>query len=297
MQREINFSYNVINITVHPHTTDTYRDMFRDACHASVKVPQKYFGDELMDLRIRNLDPMDAGYPDFAGIAGDINRFMPIGDSPWYDREKGIPLSDEEKPNFDSNRFYPKLVSFPFVFLPDGHRLFIVSSLSGKRLTAAKFAKAFQLMFKRPELSEKYGDVSAHVETDKSGIDAILRIEQLEKLKISVTLPNGDDLAEYERIWVDRLKEQNISKIDENLTAQRGEKLLPDESTRALMGLAQSNGYISAEGHTNSEKVALKSSEFPLQYRDHFPEGASIFKKLIADAMEKISIFTNRNAP
>lgn len=123
----------------------------------------------------------------------------------------------------------------------------------------------------------------------------MLRIEKLQKLNIKVNLPNGDDLSDEEEEWIERFRKQNVVSINETLKAQQKHKLNPDKTTIALMHLAQSNGTIVAEGYTNSEKVVLKSEEFPVNYRDTFPEGESIFRKLLAGAKEKLAIFSRRN--
>lgn len=295
MDRKINFAISVVNITAHPNSPEIYEKLLQTACKTSIEAPQKYHGDELIDMRERRLEPLETGDAEFGGIAGEINKFTPVGDSPWYDRERGVQLPDDEKPAFDTSRFCPRLASFPFVFLPTGHRMFIVTSVNNKKLSSAYFAKSFQSICNRPDLVSEFGDIAVNVEIDKSGIDTILSIPELEKLIIRLTLPNGDDLSDMQQEWLSKLNRQNVAKIHQSLSAQRGKKLVPDEETHALMTLAQSNGYIIAEGRYNSEKVKLKSSEFPVEYKSYYSEGESIFRKLISLAKEKIGFFIHKN--
>lgn len=292
MPRKLNFIYSVLNITLHPHSPEIYANLFHAACAASETMPIKYHGDEHIDLREISLE----GTPDinFNGIAGYINKYSPIGDTPWFDRKKGVPLPEGEEPDFDRERYCPHFSQFQFLFFPDGHRLFIITSIQGTRLSPAYIAKSLENLFKRPEIFDRYGSVAVNVEMSRSGIEAILRIQRLEKLMIRLTLPNGDDLTELEQEWMDKLEKQNVAKIQEVLTAQRDKNLTPDDTTLALMNLAQSNGYIWAEGITNSEKVKLKSSEFPVEYRSNYIEGESLFRKFIESAKTKLLDFISR---
>lgn len=297
MSRHIQFRYGVINITIHPNSVSQYEELFRKACSIVPPVLEKYRGDEWMTLSLQTLDGLQTGAVDFPYIAGMIDKFTRISDEEWFDSQKGIAVTDEERPQFDTQRYHPNHSSFPFVFLPEGHRLFFVNAFNRKNLSAGFFTEALRRWLNRPELVEEFGDIAVNLETDNSGIETMLRIEKLQKLNIKVNLPNGDDLEEEEEEWVERLRKQNVVAINETLKAPRQHKLEPDKKTLALMHLAQSNGNIVAEGYTNSEKVILKSEEFPLHYRDSFIEGESIFRKLLAGAKERLPIFSRRTAP
>lgn len=295
MSRNIPFRYGIINITIHPHTPSQYEELLRDACSSVPPFLGKYRGDEWMTLSLQELDGLQTGSVDFPYLAGTIDKFTRISDEEWFDSQRGVAVTDEERPQFDIQRYHPNHVSFPFVFLPQGHRLFFVNTLYGKKISPSFFTDALNHWLDRPNLKEKFGDIAVNLETDNSGIEAMLRIEKLQKLNIKVNLPNGDDLSDEEEEWIERFRKQNVVSINETLKAQQKHKLNPDKTTIALMHLAQSNGTIVAEGYTNSEKVVLKSEEFPVNYRDTFPEGESIFRKLLAGAKEKLAIFSRRN--
>lgn len=107
-------------------------------------------------------------------------------------------------------------------------------------------------------------------------------------------MPNGDDLVEEAERWKEVLDTQQIGRIDETMSAQHGKSIKPDKITVELMGLAQSNGYIIANVIEDGKKIKVKSSEFPINYTDTFPEYESIFDKLIDNTVSKINDFISK---
>lgn len=292
MPRKISFPYGVINITIHPHSPQKYLELFNEAFSPRPPVKQKYRGDEFISVSLYEIEGLEMPTPEFRGIVGYINKFNRVSGD-WYDGNQGERANEEDKPGIDTERFFSNHIMFPFVFLSQGHRLFFISSQEGKKLSGAYLAKSLEKLLNTQELIEKYGNVSVNVEMSSVGIEAMLGMDRLDKLLIKVTLPNGDDLEEEEEEWRQRLEEQNVARINENIAAPRNSNLKPDVRTKALMRLAQSNGSITAQGLEHGEKKILKSSEFPMEYQGDYIEGDSIFKALGKCALEKISLFTN----
>jgi hypothetical protein len=295
MPREIKFSYSVINITTHPHSPEGYIELFKDAFSEVPPVKQKYYGDSYISLRLNPNYGVYGQRGQKSILYGSIYKYTRIADGEWYDGHAGIPLKDEDKPEFDTDRYCPNLNEFPFVFFPQGHRLFFITSHRGERISTAYFANALDKLLNRDFLKEKYDEVIVNVETDSSGIEAIINMQRMERLDIDVSLPNGDDISEEEEAWRERLQEQGVTRIKETLKSQKNGRITPDKTTLGLMRLAQSNGYIEAQGVQDGERIKRKSSEFPVEYHDKYFDGTNILEQLIRNGIAKLHAFTHRN--
>ena len=294
MPREVKFSYSVVNVTMHPHSAKQYVGLFNDAFSEMPAVKQKYFGNDYISLKVDSTDFSNNRGGEAKFITGLIFKYTKIGDGDWFDGQECIALKETDKPDFDTERYCPNLNELPFVFFPDGHRIFFVKAHKGKNISTAYFARALESLLNREFLQEKYGKVEVNVEMDISGIEAILGLQRIDRLQISVSLPNGDDLEEEEEEWLRSMREQEIAKISEDLKGHRNGNIKPNTRTKALMGLAQSNGTIIAHGLHHGEKIVWKSSEFPVDFQDKYHPESSVLEQLIKNGIAKLSLFTNR---
>ena len=289
--RNIKFYYSVLNITMHPHSPEMYLDLFKELFPNRRPAQEQYFGNDYISLTLGE----ESLYKGVSYLPGTIKKFTKIGEQDWYDIEEGLVLKDEDRPDIDINRFYPNLSTFDFVFLPKGHRLFFVHKLRRENLSQAYFARSLQRIFDTEKVRSKYGDIAVTVEMNDLGMEAIYRIGKLERLTIRVTLPNSDDLSPEKASFIARMEAQGISRIDETMKAHNDKSITPDKNTKALMELAQSNGFIIATGIDNGKRVTRKSSEFPISEVDYYDQdGGSPCECLIKQAIEKIYTYIRR---
>ena len=287
----VNFKFSVINITTHPHSCEKYIKLFQDAFSCIPPLNTKYHGNDCIALVECGMEY----YNDKRIITGKICKYTQIQDTPWFNSEKGEMLSGDDRPNFDIAKLHPNAQYFDFVFIPDGHRLFITTKCRDITLSQAYFARALSKIFNNENLQEKYGEVNVTVEIDTKGMEAIEKMEKIERLFIRVHVPNGDDLSEEQDAFIERMNNQNASVVDENLRASKDKHIIPDKNTRALMDLAKSNGYVVARGVENGEKVTRKSSEYPVEYKSSYESKEStLLEKLICESISKISNFIQR---
>ena len=280
---ETKFSYSVINITTHPHSCDAFQ--------RETPITEKYFGNDYVSLKINNICIEN----DREFVTGYIYKYTQIRDGEWFDSDEGTVLSGDDRPSIDISRFYPNATTLNFVFIPEGHRLFFTTKHQGTTLSQAYFARALSRILNNDEFQEKYGEVTVTVEIDDKGMEAINKIQILEKLFIRVSIPNGDDLSSEKAEFIARMEGQNASSIDETLKAKRHKHITPDAKTKALMELAQSNGFIIARGIDHGERVTRKSSEYPVEYTDFYnQDGDTILNRLIINACNKIQNFIQR---
>ena len=290
MLKSTKYSVGVINITVQPHTPEKYISLFRDAFTEIPPASRKYRGNEYIALKALKFIT-DEPVPYVRGI---VYKYTKIADKDWFDSWNGTPLDEDGKPDFNTSRLHPNLSSVEFCFFPNGHRMFIVTKHKQDSISLAFFAKALTHLLNQDHLQKKYGEVSVSVETDAKALDAIQRMD-IEKLIIRVTVPNDDDLSNEKQRFIERLKKQNSRRIDEQLTAEKGMKLKPDEETIAHMELALSNGFIIASGREDNERVVKKTSESPIEYHLSYEEGVeSLWDNFVNFVRNKLSFFTNR---
>ena len=284
------YRINVINITTQPHSPENYIQLFKKA-FAQSPVKTKYFGTDnisLRDIRIQE----DA---DYSIVTGNIYKFTQISDNDWYDAIKGCPLSDDNKPQFDTSRLFPNLTTYPFCFIANGHRFFFVSKFKQDSLSVKFLTHSLYNLLNTPELIEEFGKVTVFVETDIQTLDEINAIDILQTLQIKLYLPNDDDISNEKERFVKRMKNQNSRGISETLIAEKGQTIIPDEETKAHMELALSNGIIIAKGIENEKKVVKRSIDSPQEFNeDYIERNGSLSQHIIDFAKKKINFFIKR---
>nr|VFK44989.1 MAG: protein of unknown function (DUF4747) [Candidatus Kentron sp. TC] len=133
-------------------------------------------------------------------------------------------------------------------------------------------------------LQEMYGEISVVVEPVEDALDKIFRMPHLRKLEIQINRPNSDPLHEYEKKFAARLKNQHAGKMRQDLTAKRNESLAPDDETRSLADLAQSNGYVRGLGTDQDGKPSEENTkEHPWQERVSYDPNTSIRGDIFMD--------------
>lgn len=288
--RYVNFHYSVLNITMHPHSPELYLELFKEAFPKNNQ-PGHYFGNDFISLQLGIKESCNG----VEYLPGIIVKYTKIKDQDWFDVENGQVLKDAERPNLDIERFCPNTIQLDFIFIPDGHRLFFIYKHQRERLSQAYFARALQSIFAADHIRLKYGDIAVTVEMDDSGMEAIHRLDSLERLTVRVTLPNSDDLSPEKASFVRRMESQGIARVDETLKALDKRGIKPDAKTKALMELAQSNGFVVATGMEGGKRVTRKSSDFPFSDSEKYNQDGEIPRDgLLRKALEKIHTFVHR---
>ena len=142
MGKDIKFHYSVINITIHPHAPKLYTKLLELACSAPHETC-KFHGNESMTLILEHPDELDTGKHDVPYLTGLIQRFTTISGGEWFDSQAGTAVSVVDIPQFDCTRYHPNLSTFPFVFLPDGHRMFVTIQFTPDRPLSVPAGVAF----------------------------------------------------------------------------------------------------------------------------------------------------------
>ena len=109
-----------------------------------------------------------------------------------------------------------------------------------------------------------YGRVETSLIQSEEGLDEILALRQLRRLRITYALPNPDDLGSFEAAMQQRLRDQHIQRQTLELEADTTNHIIPDEQTNLLAQSALSNGAVEDTGYDASNNlVTRKSIEHP----------------------------------
>jgi hypothetical protein len=195
----------------------------------------------------------------------------------------------------------PNLRIFNFAFFPHGHRLFFQTKtsplgiLKSNKISPSIFSGALYRLFNSTELVEKYGEINIYPEKQTELIDEILRLQNLTKLDIAITLPNDDDLSSHQKRIVERYRKEGVKNSQYILTGYKENGLKPEIETQAMMQLANSNGKITATGYRGEEKITISTDKYPVIIRDIYsPKTETTLQALARIAKREIARFTGK---
>ncbi len=293
MAKSTSFDVSVLNITLQPHSPELYVELFESVFTQKPAISKKYLGNDHISLKITDEIRTNDGNVD--AIFGYIQKYTVIDTDSWYDKEKDSKVKEGEEPNYDLSRFSPYYTSYEFIFLPNGHRMFVITKIKNDRLSIARLANSLELIFKEKWIADKFNNVIVNVEHDESTIDKMLSMEELEKLFIRVSLDNDDDNSDLKEKMINNMRRQNIHTATRLFVGERKQSILPDEETKALMELSLSNGYSIATGKRNGEKAVEKTSFYPFMIPEKYnSQFESLKDKLLIVAKRTIEYLRTR---
>lgn len=293
MSRAIAFDVSVLNITLQPHSPERYVELFEAAFSRRPAISRKYRGKEYMSVKIDWMERFSR--EEVRAIFGQIQKYTVIDSNSWYDKMTDSKAKDGDEPEYDMQRFSPYYKSFDFVFLPEGHRMYIITKLKQDTLSIAFVAKAMEAILNAGTLSDEFNKVVVNVEYDEASIEKLLSMKKLQKIFIKISLTNDDDVSDIKQKLLDKLKEQNVRTWEQNLIGEKNETIQPDAATTALMELSLSNGYSSVKGERYGKKVVEKTSSYPhIIPEKYYPNEETLFEKLFFIARNTIDYFRTR---
>ncbi|MHB8370773.1 MAG: DUF4747 family protein [Leptospirales bacterium] len=291
--KDRNISISIINITISPpHKASRYVQLMQDAL--GLKNPVNLKGDwvgmigaiaaeeDHTENNVRFLSGKFYKYIDLISTKKwfNIKEFKPA----QKNEIESIQIPDELKPHFQESHF---------VFLIEHHRLFFITKNGQNSFSPFQANKVLSSVFSRPEILTKYENVSTTMEPARESLDNILALPQLHTLRIEITPPNPDDLGEDEKEIFGRMHDQNARSYSVELSAATKNGLIPDEKTRKIAKVAQSNGTVTGIGGEYGNTNTLSTSQHPYYAKTSFnPEHENIFNVL---AKKAIDIWSNIN--
>lgn len=277
-----------LNITLHPHTSDKYVQLFRDAkaIRRSVRFKANHYA------MLGTIREMEEGAPEL-GLCGLLYRHIDFGkDEPWLNLLEEKPADEGDLDNIKiPEHLKPGLTSMRYVFFPEHHRLFFeTKNEEQKTLGPTSAQKIFSAILNQHSLVEQYGEVTITIEPSKEGLEKIFAIPKLKRLSLEICRPNADDLEDAEKKVLDRLNKQNAKREDITLIAEKGSSLEPDEDMKTLAQIAASNGKVTGKGKDQNNNTLDESTRdhpwgYTIKYDPDTQDGQSAFLQKAKDLL------------
>lgn len=284
MARERKITFGALNIVLPPpHKAERYVALFERVYGLARKAKMR--GDWvglIGELKIED-DPRRG-----AVVRGEFYKYIELDKTrAWYNVVSRKPaenkdidrivIPDELKPHFQF---------LPFVFFAKGHRLVCVTRDGQDTLSAHQVEAILEVIFRGAEIEKEFGRVEITIEPSLETLDEILTLPKLRKLELDITPPNPDDFADFERDLFEDLDEQNAGSLRFELTAAGGETLVPNEKTKKLAMVAQSNGRVVGIGGGRGKTRTLSTTQHPFEavgsyHPDVQPRSAAVFEKAV----------------
>lgn len=292
MPRERSFEVSAINIVIHPHSPARYLELIRrlGRMRTAVAVRGEY------QAMIGTVAPIFEDDPE-KGIWGEVWKFFELDPkSEWFNLVKHRRAEpDERKEIRIPPALKPHFSLFYYAFFPKQHLMIVETRSRGKSLSAGAVAKMLERLCERPAIAAEFGRVEVTVEPSAESLELIFQIPEIRRLRIEVSRPNADDLAEATREVMERLGKMNAERQVVELTAERHESLQPDDDIRTLAEVAQSNGEVEAEGFSNERRVYESTREHPLKETAKYdPNTQSSLEAFLTKARQLVSTILRR---
>jgi len=225
-------------------------------------------------------------------LLGTFVTYIKIDNSrPWFDREQRKQLIDEDgRPIAQVRESVGANSEFiSFVFDVSCHRLFVEI----RRYSPQSIANGLTALFNQEEINQRYGEIHVVVEPEIDVIDKIIAIPNKHKIDIYINIPNSDVPSDLEELIVSGMKSTNTQKKYIRYIAPKKSTLQTDDTMKAEMRIAGSNGHVSVTAKDARDKTFTKSTKkYPLtrtvpyyepsQYKDSFVNLALSIKQEIA---------------
>jgi hypothetical protein len=256
MARNPTITLGAVNIAADPHPTGIYRRLFAAAANRVVHLRGSDYA-KITAPQDRDTDP-----PSFYGrvlVWTEIDK-----NGKWLNQKKNEEATPEEKAKIQiPDDIDPNFRSFNFVFIDEKHRLVLEYRNELGQSFAPKSAEhVFRELFSEPYFGEDTPEVSVTAVPSHEALDKIYNITRLKHLEIFIIRPNPDDLTEETGRILERLIKQGAKSQKFELQKRAKVKTLkPDEETKTMAEIAQTNGYVAGEGTDADGKPVYESTQ------------------------------------
>ena len=284
MARNKSIVLSVLNITLHEHDTDKYIKLLQFIRRNQIKV--RYHGDRHAMIGHLGRPKEDKEY-----LTGQILTFVELDPADqWLNTQTNKPAEDEDLESIQiPEHLKPGMRMYNFAFFPKKHRLVFESrSAEGFSLGPESARRIFEFFQKSQRVMSTFGPGEVTIEPSREALSKVLGIAQLKSLSIFITRPNPDDNQTTEEIVKERLERQNLKSLEENLKAESGKSIEPDEETVSLAQVAESNGYVNGSGKDDQGAPINESTkDHPMKERTKYdPQTQTGFDAFLNKAVQ-----------
>ncbi|MGY4398606.1 hypothetical protein ACVWZA_003814 [Sphingomonas sp. UYAg733] len=261
-----------LNIRIHPHSPERYRELFKTAF--ALKKIVNIRGDRAgMVTSLSRINPKD----DF--IRGVITTFLEIDlDGNWLNTEtlEVASENDVESVRIPEN-LRPNMMSFYFRFDVQNHELIFENYSNGKRLTHNSALIFFKELFTRKKIIKDFGDVKVTILQSRGSVDRVFSIPRITSLEVYIERPNADIWeGEFEELAEEHLEEKGARSMTVIYKAESGGQIVRDDDLSALVRTSVRNGRTIARGYGPNGHEVVTTDMYPKVMQDRFnPEDMS----------------------
>lgn len=245
-----------INISASPHPPGIYENLFRAAAGRHINLSGSDMAKISKPTQRKN----------FPGILfGRILVWTPIDRrGKWLNTKTDAELTAEEKRGLAlPDAAEPNFRTFYYGFRLRDHRLILeFRNSDGHGFGAARAESFFLTLFSPKTLGSKFPNVSVTVIPEDGTVERILAMPHLRRLEIKVERPNAEDLHDdTARVLAKLISEGAKSQTLELIKAPKIPTLLPSEDTKTLARVAETNGYVKANGKNEEGELVKESTK------------------------------------
>jgi len=237
-EKKIRFTYQILNIKLISNNRSgeraykrIFEDLFSQTVIQNISSGKKAF--------IKSMFPFESNGKDF--FWGKIVKFTDI-----ENRNDWINVITKERENLNINpNIFPDPKEAEFVFIPQAHRFALRLSDSGFTIQNAYhyFNNAIKQVIDNDE------DYTVHIQQSMDVFDEIFKAVSVEKLYLSISYTNSDDIEDDIAEWIDaQLRESNSKEVAMSFEASKNESI--EVNTPLINGslkLAAENGEAEAK--------------------------------------------------
>ncbi len=227
----------VLNITTHPHSQETYIELFQRAKDLKI-------GGLSHSNRYAMITQFSAASPLRDIYTGTLSTFTDFDrNAPWLDTGSGEAATSSKVEAIRLPQdLKPDLKQIPFAFVPRSHRF--VFEL--ERIGVKAAYRAISAILNHPLVLGTLSEVVVSVVQAREPLDRIFEASNLRHLEILVNRPNPDDFGDSDDDVAERLERQHATRITVIMDGEREVGLKPDPGIRKLADAAITDGHVRA---------------------------------------------------
>ena len=259
MSRRHKMEVGGLNIKLHPHSDEIYRNFIHDLY--SLKASAKVHGD-----RHGLITSLDRRSNENEVVAGVLTTFLEIDDDGrWFNTDTMKEASDNERETIIiPNNLRPNSKAFRFQFSLKRHELVFEHYSEGDILTHNSAERFFKNLTSRRKIVNTYGDVKMSIIQSKGSAEKIFTIPRITDLEILIEKPNADIWGEdFEEQAEEHLEEKNARSMRVSYKSERGQGIKRDDELDALIRASVNNGRSIAKGYGPKGHQIVSTDSYP----------------------------------
>ena len=260
----IKLDIGVLNIAMHNHDKGelSYEALFR-------ALENDDFEAQLDETHVACIGELNTEkmYQEQRYFIGQIYKYAKI--DPERDclniNTKKVATQEEKRALVVPKHLRPHFIKIPFVFIPNGHRMYIQVKHKKDSFGITKAKRLLDILVQNPKILDQFGEVEITIEPNSAEVEKLLNRTDIDKLTLDIVRPNPDGIKSVEKSLFDKMKSRNLRKKKIEYTSTRDESLVLDEEMKTEARIAASNGKAVAEGtDNNNEKWKVSTDSINL---------------------------------